>query len=131
MLANYLRPLFLSAALIVFGCTSVADWGPPPNFSIPSNDVIAIGKLENLESESGQFDPDDLLGHGWFSANLHVSRVEAGKLPTRVIRVRYFGHTWLREDTEFRFRLRPTESGSYTICKRPGSAGYNCEWEGS
>ena len=127
MLTNYFRPPALSAVLLVFGCTSVADWGPPHDFSIPADDVIAIGKLVNLASEPGQVNPDDLLGHGWFSANFHVSRIEAGKLANRVVPVQYFGHTWLREDMEFRFRLRPTESGGYIICKRPGSAGYNCE----
>ena len=129
MRTNYFRPLVLSALLLVIGCTSVADWGPPPDFSIPSNDVIAIGKLKNLASEPGQVDPDDLLGHGWFSADFHISRIEAGKLANKVIPVRYFGHTWLSEDMEFRFRLRSTESGGYIICKKPGSSGYNCDWE--
>ncbi len=130
MLTNYYRLLTLSAASIVSACTSVTDWGPPPGFSAPSNDVIAVGNLENLESEPGQYSPDDLLGHGWFSARLHVSEVEAGTLTNRIIPVRYFGHTWLREHVKFRFRLRPTEDGDYIICKRPGSAGYDCEWEG-
>ena len=129
MLTNSCRSLVLFAVMLVFGCTSVADLGPPTDFSISSHDVIAIGKLENLASEPGQVDPGDLLGHGWFSANFHVSRIEAGRLANRVIPVRYFGHTWLREDMEFRFRLRPTESGGYIICKRPGSAGCNCERE--
>ena len=35
MLTSYFRPIVLSAALIVFGCTSVADWGPPPDFFNP------------------------------------------------------------------------------------------------
>ena len=90
-------------------------------------DVVAIGKLKNLESEPSQVDPNDLLGHGWFTANFHVSFVEYGELSNRVIPVRYFGHTWFREGIKFRFRLRPTEYGDYIICRPPDSAGFNCD----
>ena len=109
------------------GCANLADWGPPSGQSIPSTDVVAIGKLENLDSEPSQFGPNDMLGHGWFTANFHVSHVESGQLPSRVVPVRYFGHTWFREDIKFRFRLRPNEQGSYIVCKAPESAGYRCD----
>ncbi|HEV2082595.1 MAG TPA: hypothetical protein VGR32_09105 [Brevundimonas sp.] len=109
------------------GCRTVSDWGPSAGIAGPSGDVIVIGRLQNLSSES-VYDPDDLLGHSWFSANLHVSRVESGELPGRIVPVRYFAHTTLREDVTFRFRLRGHEGGGYLICKRPGSgSGLNCD----
>lgn len=112
--------------LALFGCRSVSDLGPPSGFALPSGDVVVIGRLENLNSEFVH-DPDDLLGHGWFSGNLHVSRIESGELPSRVVRVRYFGHTWLRDDVTFRFHLRADEGGGYLICSRPGGSGVNCD----
>ena len=118
-----------AAVLGLLGCRTVLDRGPPSGFALPSGDVVVIGQLENLNSES-VYNPDDLLGHSWFSANLHVSRVESGELPSRMVPVRYFGHTWLREDVSFRFRLRADEGGRYLICKGPGSpSGLNCDWQ--
>jgi hypothetical protein len=108
------------------GCHAVRDWGPPSGFALSSGDLIVIGRLENLGSEPADYDPNDLLGHGWFSANLHVSRVESGELSGRNVPVRYFGHTTLREDVIFRFRLR-AEEGGYLICKPPGGSGLNCD----
>ena len=112
---------------VLCACSSVADFGPRQGSTIPQGDVVAIGRLENLESEPISFDPEDLLGHGWFSGKFHVSRVESGNLTDKIVAVRYFGHTWLREDNTFRFRLRRSESGSFLICRQPGSAGYNCD----
>ena len=112
--------------LALFGCRSVSDLGPPSGFALPSGDVVVIGRLENLNSEQPDYDPHDMLGHRWFAGNLHVSRIESGELPSRVVPVRYFGHTWLRDDVTFRFRLRADEGGGYLICSRPGGSGANC-----
>jgi integration host factor subunit beta len=117
----------LASSVALCACSSVVDWGPESGLMPPAEDVVAIGRLENLESEPNSFDPDDLLEHGWFSANFHVSRIEPGDLTGRVVPVRYFGHTWLREDIAYRFRLRRSESGGYVICARRGSIGYNCD----
>ena len=127
MQRRYFRPAPMITIAVLTGCVNIADWGPPLNHPLPPTDVIAIGKLENLESEPSQFDPKDLLGHGWFSANFHVSDVEVGDLPKTIIPGRYFGHTWFREDVRFRFRLRPNEEGGYIVCKAPDASGFNCD----
>lgn len=115
-----------AAVLGLVGCQTVSNWGPSSEFALPLGDVVVIARVENLSSEPVD-DPDDLLGHGWFSGNLHVSRVESGSLTSRIVPVRYFGHTWLREDVDFRFHLRADEGGRYFICKPPGpGSGVNC-----
>ena len=117
----------IATALSLCGCHSVADWGPPRGFAVEAGDIVAIGRLENLSSEAASYDPNDLLGHGWFSAKFHISQVQSGHLADRVVQVRYFGHTSLREGIRFRFRLRAVEGSDYLICKPPGSSGYNCD----
>ena len=131
MLRNFGRAKITTTALALCGCSTVADWGPPTGLAIPSEDIVAVGRLENLGNEPADYDPDDLLGHGWFFGNFHVSHVESGELPQMVVPVRYYGHSFLREDKKFRFRLRPIEGGRYVICKRPGSAGFICDQKGS
>lgn len=119
-----------ATALWLVGCHTVSDWGRSSRTALLPGDVVVIGRLENLKSEPAVYAPGDLLGHGWFSGILHVSRVESGELSSEVVPVRYFGHTQLREDVSFRFRLRPDESG-YLICKRPGAgSGLNCDRRG-
>jgi hypothetical protein len=117
----------VSATLILCGCRSIADWGPASTQHLKEGDVIAVGWLSNQDSGSGEPDPDDLLGHGWFTADLQISRTESGALPSRVIRVRYYGHTFLSEGSKFRFHLRPSRTGDYFICKPPAGSGYRCE----
>lgn len=114
-------------SIALCGCSTVSDFGPPTGFETPTGDMIAIGRLKNLRYDPDSFDPDDLIGYGWFYGTFHVSRFEHGDIHRKVVPVRYFAHTHLREDIAFRFRLRPSESGDYFICKSPGSAGYNCD----
>ncbi|HVF82582.1 MAG TPA: hypothetical protein VM913_00225 [Sphingomicrobium sp.] len=83
--------------------------------------------MDNQNSEPMEPAGDDLLGHGWFTAAFHVDRTERGKLPAKVVQVRYFGHTLLSEDAKFRFHLRPSGSGDYFICKRSEASGYRCD----
>lgn len=117
----------IAAALSCCGCHARTDWGPPRGVGVVPGDVVVIGRLKNLNSELGIYDPDDLLGHGWFVAKFRVSHVQQGTLAKSVVQVRYFGHTWLREDIKFRFRLRPAEGGYYFICAPLRSSGYNCD----
>ena len=126
MPAKLALAMVAATSVALCACSTVADWGPEAGLTIPPEDVVAIGRLENLKSEPPTFDPEDLLGHGWFSGRFHVSRVESGHLTERVVPVRYFGHTWFSEDVTFRFRLHRSESGTYLICRRPDSSGYNC-----
>ncbi|GAA0448519.1 hypothetical protein GCM10009095_15280 [Sphingomonas molluscorum] len=43
-----------------------------------------------------------------------------------VLTVKYFAHTYMREDREFRFHLRPTEDGTYVVCAQLPGDGVRC-----
>ncbi|AMG75422.1 hypothetical protein [Sphingopyxis granuli] len=88
--------------------------------------VDLIGRLENLHDYQSTNDPDDVLGHGWMTARLHVSRVLSGQRLARVITVRYFGHTHIRDGRKMRWKLRRGDDGTYLICVPPGSVGVQC-----
>ena len=91
-------------------------------------DVIVRGRL-NDQSYAHVDVPDDILGHGWITARLHVSRVLKGRSvrPNGVLTVRYFAHTYLREDRSFRFHLRPTTDGTYIVCAQVPGDGVRCD----
>lgn len=127
-MSRLLSAITITAAVLgLIGCQTVLDWGPSSESALPFGDAVAIGRIENLNSEPID-DPDDLLGHSWFSGNLHISHVESGNLASRIVTVRYFGHTWLSEEVSFRFHLRADRDGRYFICKPPGSgSGLNCD----
>lgn len=88
-------------------------------------DLTVAGRLKNLHYELVTSE-DDLLGQGWITADLRVVRTLDGIAPSRVLRVRYFAHNYLREDKRFRFLLRRQEDGSYLICMPAGSIGVQC-----
>jgi hypothetical protein len=89
-------------------------------------DIVVIGKLKHLDYEH-IYDENDLLGHGWCTANLRVKKVLTGQEKRRRLKVRYYGHNCMRDDTYFRFWLRRTETVDYLICAEPGSAGIKCD----
>ena len=91
------------------------------------NDLVVRGRLNNQSYEHVDV-PDDILGHGWITARLHVRRVLKGRLlhSRTVLTVKYFAHTYMREDREFRFHLRPTEDGTYVVCAQLPGDGVRC-----
>ena len=58
---------------------------------------------------------DDLLGHGWASATLKIRKRVHGASGASVIPVRYFEHSYLREDRDFLFVLRSADDGTYEV----------------
>jgi hypothetical protein len=119
--------VLISTLLLLGGARTISDWGPTNPQSFKNGDVIAVGRLKKQNSDLVEPDPEDMIGHGWFTATFHVAHTESGRLPAKVVRVRYFGHTFLREDIKFRFHLRPSGSGDYFICKRSDASGYRCD----
>lgn len=91
----------------------------------PLPDLEVVGRLKNLDYESID-DPDDLLGHGWITARLRISRVLRGRAKSRLITVRYLAHTYRTEDSPVRLRLRANSNGTYTVCAEPGGNGLVC-----
>lgn len=112
--------------ILLLLATSFATGGyAGTRFVARSTELVVVGRVENLSAEP-TYDPDDLLGHGWFNARLHISRVLRGRATAPVIQVRYFGHTYLQDRTPSRHRLHRDHRGTYFICASPGSSGYQC-----
>lgn len=74
------------------------------------SDTVVVGRVENGEFEHVEIE-NDLLGHGWISATLKVRRVVRGERVPPVLPVRYFAHTYMREDRDFMFVLGRTDAG--------------------
>jgi integration host factor subunit beta len=94
---------------------------PPP----PPPDLEVVGRVRNLHYEPIH-DPDDLLGHGWITARVRISRVVRGRSPSRLITVRYIAHSFRYGGRPVRLRLRADGSGTYTVCAEPGGEGLIC-----
>lgn len=89
-------------------------------------DVTVVGKLKNTGSQPID-DPDDLIGHGWMTADIRVKRILQGRIARRILRIKYFAHTYLSEDKSFKFHLRLQEDGTYLVCAPSGSEGLRCD----
>jgi integration host factor subunit beta len=85
----------------------------------------AVGRLRNLHYES-IYDPEDILGHGWITAQFRISRVLRGRPTSRLITIRYLAHTYRSERSPIRLRLRANPNGAYTVCAEPGGDGLVC-----
>lgn len=103
----------------------VATQAPTVVTSQPPPDLEVVGRLKNLGYEAVE-DPEDLLGHGWITARLRISRVIQGRSPSRLIIVRYLAHTYRSESSSVRLRLRRSANGAYSVCAAPGSYGVVC-----
>src|SRR5437764_11777911 len=108
-----MRPLILSTAvlLITAGCATA----PRVSLEVRTlpfgcDDSVVVGTVENgayqpVESEN------DILGHGWISATLHVRKVIRGTPLPSVLPVRYFAHAYMRLDRNFMLVLKHTGAG--------------------
>ena len=104
------------------GLAASSGWGK--DRPAPSRDVYVVGTIENMRFEPEDA-PDDMLGHGWFTARLHISRTVSGRVPSSVITVRYFAHTYMGWK-DFLFHLRPSKEGDYIVCSDNGE-GARCD----
>ena len=101
----------LTITLLTGACATVPQASlEDRTLSYGCNDTVVVGTVTNGAYESVKSN-DDILGHGWISATLHVRRVVRGeRLPT-VLPVRYFAHTYMRQDQEFMLVLKHTRTG--------------------
>ena len=111
------RPSALFAALTLAACASVDRQR--------TNDVTVSGRIENQSYET-IVNPDDLLGHGWITANMTVERVYAGHLAERNIIIRYLAHTYHYGSDPVRLKLRKRPDGSFVVCMKPRETGVHC-----
>lgn len=109
--------LAVALAVSVAGCAT-------PHVSAPPADLLVRGRLENLDAEMSA-DLDDLLGHGWITGRIYVSRVLRGHVGARILPVRYFAHTSYAAGDAV-FRLIPDPNGGYLICGPRGGTGVRC-----
>jgi hypothetical protein len=105
-------------ALLSASLQSAGTIAPPP-------DVEVVGRIKNISYDQ-IYDPEDLLGHGWITARMRVSKVLYGNLSSRVITIRYLAHSERNERHKFRFRLRANPDQTYTVCAEPGGIGLVC-----
>lgn len=110
----------LFAGMLIAGGAAAAKTSDKPQ------DVEVYGRLKNLYVYEPTNDPDDLLGHGWMTAEFRVERVLKGPKPPRVITVRYFGHTFIQDNRKMRLKLRRGGDGVYLVCVPAGSTGFQC-----
>jgi hypothetical protein len=82
--------------------------------SFGCNDLVVIGRLKNGEYHAVS-DPDDILGHGWVDATLLVRRVVKGVRTRPKMPVRYFAHTYMRDDRDFMLVLSPQPDGALVV----------------
>lgn len=103
----------------------VATQSPASVQSPPPPDLEVVGRLKNLDYQLAD-DPKDILGHGWITAQLRISRVLRGRSPSSLITIRYLAHTYRNESSPVRLDLRANANGTYTVCAPPGGDGALC-----
>lgn len=103
---------------ILIGAGWLAGCATPEEIDLESrqlpyrcDDVVVVGRLVNDGVEPGAYDPDDLIGHGWFAATVKVRTTVHGARQPSHLPIRYFGHTYLREDADFMFVLEKHDDG--------------------
>lgn len=99
--------------LLVAVAPTIGGARPTEALSYRCDDVVVIGRLQNLSYTHEEIE-DEKIGHGWMMAHLTVRKVVRRTPGKSVLRVRYFGHTYMRQDRDFMFVLRPAEEG-FTI----------------
>jgi len=101
----------LTAILTTTACATVPQASlADRTLAYACNDTIVVGTVENGVYEPVKPSPD-VLGHGWISAMLHVRKVVRGERLPAVLPVRYFAHTYMRQDQEFMLVLKHTATG--------------------
>jgi hypothetical protein len=105
------RIIPISAVLLAAACASVPQASlEDRTLSYGCNDIVVVGSVRNGAFEHVQID-NDILGHGWISATLHVRKVVRGPRLPAALPVRYFAHTYMRQNQEFMLVLKHTDTG--------------------
>lgn len=102
-------------AALCSGCAAVPTEGPAEFLAYGCNDAVVIGRLSNQTTGETVPIEGDLIGHGWFAANLLVKTQLFGSAVPRKTTVKYFGHTYLRDDRDFVMVVSGTVGEGYKI----------------
>ena len=112
MKAGHISPwLVIAAAAAPLSAQSPEEEGP---IAYRCDDVVVLGRFNNGHYQRVDIE-GDILGHGWMTARIRVRRVLFGSVHERVVPVRYFGHTFYREDRDFVLVIRPMETDRHSI----------------
>lgn len=108
--------LVLGALMVAPLCATVTDAKSPERDDIEygCKDLVVVGRLVKQDYQHVEIE-DDILGHGWVTADVKVDNVVFGHTLARKLPVRYFAHTYMREDRDFVFVLRPAENGRHLV----------------
>jgi hypothetical protein len=100
----------VAATLVTAACATVPRASlEDRTLTYGCNDTVVVGAVTN-----GAYEPvhdNDILGHGWISATLHVRNVVRGAAVPANLPVRYFAHTYMRQDQEFMLVLKHSSNG--------------------
>lgn len=110
------RLIVLGAMINAALCATVADAKSRERDDIAygCSDLVVIGRLVKQDYQHVEIE-DDILGHGWVTADVKIDEVVFGHTRARKLPVRYFAHTYMREDRDFIFVLRPAENGRHLV----------------
>ena len=103
--------LILSITLLSSACAT-APQASIEDRTLPygCNDTVVVGTITNGAYEAVKSN-EDILGHGWISATLHVRKVVRGERLPETLPVRYFAHAYMRQDQDFMLVLKHTGVG--------------------
>jgi len=104
----------LVAGIIASAAGAIQSSERPQPMSFGCNDLVIVGRIRSLSFEHVEIE-NDLLGHGWISARVRIRRILRGHERARTVPVRYFAHTYLRDDRDFLLALVRHEGEGYQI----------------
>jgi hypothetical protein len=109
-----------TALLLAAFCFTAPDTGRlvtprTAEISYGCGDIVVLGRLKNNRDYEHVEIEDDLLGHGWMTARVNIGELLKGREWRGTVPVRYFGHTYLREDRDFVVVLSPGERNGYVV----------------
>jgi integration host factor subunit beta len=105
-----MKALALCFGLVAATAASALPTPGSEGASYKCKELVVIGRLKNLGYEHVEME-NDLIGHGWMTARVKVRQVLTGRVRERLVPVRYFGHTYYREDEDFLLVLAPIKGG--------------------
>ena len=104
-------------AVLSASCSSTG-YDASPRLFYDCDDSVVRGTLTNTREGPTQNAPGDFLGHGWFFADVQLSERWVGSRTPDAFKVKYWGHSGLREDQHFVFVLSGVDGdGNYVISR--------------
>ena len=68
------------------------------------SDIVVVGRIQNGDYSSVH-DDEDILGHGRIDAHIKVKRIVRGANLPSSLPIKYYAHTYMRENRDFMFVL--------------------------